>query len=360
MLVEGRGKRGLSPPRGTLDAGNSGTTIRLLSGVLAGQPFRSVITGDESLRARPMERVIRPLTLMGARVESLEGNGRAPLAIEGGKLQAIRYSLPVPSAQVKSAILLAALYAEGETVLRQPAVSRDHTERMLRTMGAPLEQQGLEIRITPPSSGELEPLDMIIPGDISSAAFWMVAGAIHPQAEIVIRGVGLNPTRDGVIEVLQSMGAALIIENQRSEGEEPVGDIVVRSSPLHGTVISGDLIPRLIDEIPVLAVAAAVAWGETVIRDARELRVKESDRIAATVAELTKLGARIEELPDGMVIEGVETLRGGRCRSHGDHRLAMALAVAGLVARGETVISGAEAVSISYPAFWDDLERLSG
>jgi 3-phosphoshikimate 1-carboxyvinyltransferase len=272
-------------------------------------------------------------------------------------LHGIRYRLPVASAQVKSSILLAALFASGDTIIEEPAPSRDHTERMLRAMGANIKTEGSKIILSPLSY--LSSLDMQIPGDISSAAFWLVAGAIHDDAGIRILGMGANPTRSGVIEVLQSMGARIKIENERWEGNEAVADLLIESSSLSGTCLGGDLIPRVLDEIPAIAVAASVASGTTMIRDARELRVKEVDRIRSTVLELSKLGANIEELPDGMIIHGVTQLRGGRCHSHGDHRLAMALGIAGLIAKGETTISDAEVVDISYPQFWEDLARLS-
>ncbi len=355
VSISGVGRKGFAPPAETLDAGNSGTTMRLMAGLLAARRFTSTITGDESLRSRPMGRVIEPLSLMGASINGDEN--KAPLIIAGGNLRGIHYRLPVASAQVKSAILLAALLAEGNTVIEEPAASRDHTERMLRAMGAKIESKRLTITLTP-TSAALNPLNLRVPGDISSTAFWMVAGAIHPDASIKISNVGINPTRNGIVEVLQSMGAGIIIENQRVEGDEPVADLLIESSFLKGIAIGGDIIPRVIDEIPVIAVAASVAEGTTTIRDASELRVKETDRISATATELTKLGAQIEELPDGMIIHGVTKLKGNRCDSCGDHRLAMALAIAGLIAEGETVIANAEAVNISYPGFWDDLEKL--
>lgn len=358
VSITGKGKNGFMQPQGVLDAGNSGTTMRLLSGLLATQPFTSTITGDESLRARPMGRIINPLVQMGAVIEGPDNSSKAPLTITGGNLHSIDYDLPVASAQVKSAILLAALFANGDTVIRQPAPSRDHTERMLSAMGASIDISGLTITLSPVDI-PLNSLSLRVPSDTSSAAFWLVAGAIHPDARITVLGAGINPTRDGIVEVLQSMGANLIIENRRFEGEEPVADLVIESSSLKSTVIEGNMIPRLIDEIPVIAVAASVAKGTTIIRDAAELRVKESDRISTTASELSRLGALIEEFPDGMAIHGVSNLTGTQCDSHGDHRLAMALAVAGLIADGETTISNAEAVNISYPKFWEDQVRLS-
>jgi 3-phosphoshikimate 1-carboxyvinyltransferase len=356
--VHGVGRSGLRESGNVLDAGNSGTTLRLLTGLLAAQPFFSVLTGDSSLRSRPMERVVEPLRAMGARVGGRAGGARPPLAIEGGRLRGIRHRLPVASAQVKSALALAALYAEGDTILEEPAASRDHTERMLRAMGGDVAGEGGRIRVGP-LAGELSPLSLRVPGDISGAVFWMVAAAAHPDAELRLTGVGVNPSRSGIVDALGAMGADMSLEEKREWGCEPVADIVVRSSSLRGTVIEGTLIPRLIDEIPALAVAASLAEGETVIRDAGELRAKESDRIRTTVQELRRLGARIDERADGMVIQGVGSLRGGTCGSHGDHRLAMALAVAGLLADGETIVKGAEAASVSYPSFWDTLEAFS-
>jgi len=352
------GEEGLREAEDMLDAGNSGTTMRLLTGLLAAQPFFSVLTGDESLRSRPMDRIIMPLRLMGANIWGRKGDSVAPLAIRGGNLKGIDYRLPVASAQVKSALLIAALFAQGSTTVEEPAPSRDHTERFLKAMGANLECEGCRITVFP-SPASLTAIDVRVPGDISSAAFWLVAGAIHPDASIRVLNTGMNPTRTGVLEVLQAMGAKLEVKNERSEGGEPVADLRVESSQLIATCVEGEIIPRLIDEIPAIAVAACLAKGTTVIRDAAELRVKESDRISTTVQELSKLGARIEQLPDGMVIHGGGELRGGRCDSHQDHRLAMTLAVAGLVAEGETIVENAEVVEVSYPGFWDDLQAVS-
>ncbi|MFQ5826509.1 MAG: 3-phosphoshikimate 1-carboxyvinyltransferase [Dehalococcoidia bacterium] len=356
--VRGVGQAGLREAEDVLDAGNSGTTMRLLAGLLAAQPFLSIITGDQSLRSRPMGRIIEPLRLMGAQVWGRGAGTLAPLAIQGGELRGISYCLPVASAQLKSALLTAGLFARGETILEEPGPSRDHSERMLRAMGARLEGEDGRV-ILSPLSGPLRAMDMTIPGDISSAAYWLVAGAIHPQARVRLVGVGINPTRSGILDALRAMGARLEIENQRWEGGEPVADLKIESSELRGIDLGGDMIPRTIDELPLLAVAASVAQGTTTIRQAGELRVKESDRIATTVRELSRLGARVEELPDGMVIQGGVGLRGGEVDSRHDHRLAMTLAVAGLVAQGETVLHNAEAVDISYPAFWQDLETLA-
>jgi len=358
MKVEGVGLTGLREPEDVLDARNSGTTMRLLAGLLAGQPFLSLLTGDASLRSRPMARIVTPLREMSAQVWARAGDTCAPLAIRGGRLRGISYRTPVASAQVKSALLLAGLFAQGETTVEEPATSRDHTERMLAAMGADLRREGAAVRLAPPSQ-PLRPLNLRVPGDLSAAAFWMVAAALHPDAEVSLPGVGLNPTRTGLIEVLHRMGADIEVGEERIVGGEPVADITVRSSSLTGTVVEGGLLPRLIDEVPVLAVAAALARGPTVIRDAAELRVKESDRLATVAAELRRLGARLEERPDGLVIEGGARLRGAAVDSHGDHRLAMALAVAGLLAEGETVVAGSEAAAVSYPGFWRDLEALT-
>lgn len=358
LRIRGRGRERLRESEDVLDARNSGTTMRLLAGVLAAQPFFSVLTGDSSLRSRPMDRVVRPLCKMGTQVWGRGDGAYPPLAIRGSELQGIRYRMPVASAQVKSALLLAGLFARGETVVEEPAPTRDHTERMLRAMGARLSREENLVRIEP-LAGELSPLDLRVPGDISAAAFWMVAAALHPDAELHLPGVGVNPTRSGIIDVLRGMGADLEVAEEREQGGEPVADITVRSSRLAPAEVSGDLVPRLIDEIPVLAVAAALTPGRTVVRDAAELRVKESDRIAAICRELGRLGAHVEELPDGFVIDGVPSLSGTRCQSQGDHRLAMALGVAGLLAQGETVIEGAGAAEVSYPAFWSDLNGLA-
>ena len=356
LLVSGSGEDGLKEASNVLDAENSATTMRLLGGLLASQPFLSIITGDASLRNRPMGRLIEPLRLMGAEVWGRERDSFAPLVIKGKKLRGIDFTLPVPSAQIKSAILLAGLFARGNTVLHQKILSRDHTERMLKQMGASLESQGNSISLLPLGS-PLTPINLCVPGDISSAAYFLVAAAIHPDAKIVIRDCGINPTRTGIIDILLAMGANLKIENERLEAGEPLADIVVESSELTGIEVGGDIIPRLIDEIPVLAVAGCVAKGKTVIKDAGELRVKESDRIATVASELSRLGAKIEPLSDGMVIYGGRPLSGTEVDSHLDHRLAMSLAVAGLVARGETTIKHAQVAQVSYPAFWQTLQQ---
>lgn len=357
LTVRGVGLHGLREPTNVLDAGNSGTTMRLLCGLLAGQPFFSVLTGDESLRSRPMARVLVPLRAMGATCIARDRD-YAPVAILGGGLFGLKYETPVASAQVKSAILLAGLYADSPTVVTEPAGSRDHTERMLGAMGAKIEKEGLAVRITPPEV--LTPVSLRVPGDISAAAFWLVAAAAHPDAEVTLPSVGINPTRTGIIDILRAMGADIEVREERTWGGEPVADLTVRSSRLVGTEIAGELMVRAIDEAPVVAIAAALADGRTVFRDAQELRVKESDRIAATVATLRAFGADAHETEDGMVIEGRGFLRGARVDPAGDHRLAMAQAVAGLIAEGETTITGSEAADVSYPTFWHDLDVLSG
>ena len=358
MSVSGTGEDGLKEASNVLDARNSATTMRLLGGLLASQPFLSIITGDASLRNRPMGRLIEPLRLMGADVAGRGQDSFAPLVIKGKKLRGIDFTLPVPSAQIKSAILLAGLFACGNTVVHQQIVSRDHTERMVRHMGASLESQGNSISLLPLNS-PLASLSMRIPGDISSAAYFLVAAATHPDARIVIRDCGINPTRTGIMDILVAMGARLKIENERLEAGEPLADIVVESSELKGIEVDGDIIPRLIDEIPVLAVAGCAARGKTVIKDAGELRVKESDRIATVVSELSRLGAQIEPLPDGMVVYGGRRLSGTEVDSHFDHRLAMTLAIAGLIAKGETTIKHARAAQVSYPAFWQTLQQIT-
>jgi 3-phosphoshikimate 1-carboxyvinyltransferase len=359
LRIHGPGRERLRESEDILDARNSGTTMRLLAGVLAAHPFFSILTGDSSLRSRPMDRVVRPLRKMGAELWGRHDGEYPPLAIRGSELLGTRYRMPIASAQVKSALLLAGLFARGETVVEEPAPTRDHTERMLSAMGARLSLEEGLVRIEP-LARELSPLELRVPGDISAAAFWMVAAALHPDAELHLPGVGVNPTRSGIIDVLRAMGADVELMEERQQGGEPVADVTVRSSRLAPVEVSGNLVPRLIDEIPVLAVAAALTPGRTAVRDAAELRVKESDRIATTCRELGRLGARVEELPDGLAIEGVRSLRGAHCHSHGDHRLAMALGVAGLLARGETVIEEAEAAQVSYPGFWSDLAQLAG
>ena len=354
LTVHGAGLRGWQASRRALDCGGSAATMRLLAGALAGQRFTSILDGSPRLRQRPMGRIVDPLRQMGARIETLKGN--APLAITGGDLQPIDYMLPVASAQVKSAILLAGLFAQGPTMVREPGPARDHTERMLSAMGADLSVDGPAITLTP---GEgLIPTDIDTPGDFSSAAFFLVAGCLVPGSKVLIRGVGLNPTRTGLLKVLCAMGADMGVENERTSGSEPVGDLLVRFSELRATEVSGPLVVRMIDEFPVLAVAATQAQGETVVHDAGELRVKESDRIATIVGELRKLGALIEERADGFVVQGPTPLYGAVVDSHADHRLAMALAVAGLIAKGKMVIRGAECIKDSFPGFEEALRGI--
>ncbi len=358
-IVSGRGLHGLREPEDILDAGNSGTLIRLLSGVLAGQPFTSFITGDSSIRRRPMDRVAVPLRMMGATISGREGGSKAPLCITGGELRPIRYTLPVASAQVKSAILLAGLYASGRTVIEEPVPSRDHTERMLLNLGADIEKSGSVISIR--GGARWEGRRFSVPGDISSAAFFLCAAAILPGSRVLLRDVGINPTRSAVIDVLRSAGAKIELRNTREWCGEPVADILCEAGELRPFTLRGDLIPNLIDEIPVLAVVAAFADGRSVIRDAAELKHKESDRIQAICSELGKLGIGIESLEDGLIIEGSPgRASGGAVESHGDHRIAMALAVAALRCISPVEINGAECINISFPGFADLLFGLSG
>jgi 3-phosphoshikimate 1-carboxyvinyltransferase len=346
----------LREPDDVLDVGNSGTAIRLLAGLLAGRPFHSVVTGDASIRGRPMDRIVEPLRRMGARISGRGGGRLAPLAIEGGALRALAYATPVASAQIKSAVLLAGLCADGQTSVTEPSASRDHTERMLAAFGVPVRRDGLTVGVTGPA--RLTPASIHVPGDMSSAAFFLVAAAIVPGAEVTVRGVGLNPTRTGVLDALRAMGARVDVTEKRGDGGEPAGDVTVRAAPLHGTTIGGDVIPRLIDELPALAVAASVAEGETIIKDAAELRVKESDRIAALARELDGIGARVEARPDGLAIRGVPLLRGGRAASGGDHRVAMALAVAGLRAAAPVTVDDTDCIRTSFPDFEATLRGL--
>lgn len=356
VTVHGVGLHGLQKPSVRLYTGNSGTTTRLISGILAGQPFATTLTGDASIEKRPMGRIIRPLREMGADITGVDDKF-CPLTIRPGHLHGIAYTLPVASAQLKSAILLAGLYADGPTTVIEPAPSRDHTERMLRALGCRVDTDGCRITVYPPE--KLTARDVAVPADISSAAFFLVAGAIVPGSCVTIQGVGVNPTRDGVLEVLRNMGADITLSNLRDDGE-PICDITVRASALHGTEIGGALIPRLIDELPVLAVAAACAQGETVIRDAAELKVKESNRIAAMVTELTRAGADVTETDDGMVIRGGRPLHGAAFQTYHDHRIAMSMAVCALVCQGESEIADDGVVAISYPDFFDALRRLGG
>jgi len=357
VVVRGRGLDGLSEPADVLDARNSGTTMRLLLGILAGQPFFSVLTGDESLRRRPMGRVVKPLREMGAKIMGRSGGELAPLAVSGGELKPLDFCSPIASAQVKSAVLLAGLYTPGETSVTEPALSRDHTERMLRHFGAAVTRNGLTVTVK--GGPILKGTFLRVPGDISSAAFLMVAASIVPEAAVTIEGVGLNPTRTGILDVLREMGARLEVEPVGETGGEPYGNITVYSSSLRGVEIGGALIPRLIDEVPVLTVAAAYAGGKTVIRNAAELKHKESDRLKTMAEGLIRMGALVEELPDGLIIHGGKKLSGAAVESYGDHRVAMAFAVAGLAARGETVVKEADVVRVSFPGFTETFLQLN-
>jgi 3-phosphoshikimate 1-carboxyvinyltransferase len=349
LTVHGVGLRGLLAPRGLLDCSRSGTTMRLLAGILAGQSFDSSLSGDEQLLRRPMRRIADPLARMGADIETVDGHG--PLTIRGHELHGHDHTLQVASAQVKSALLLAGLYADGPTIVRQPGPARDHTERMLSAMGADVRICGLTASLHPTAA--LGPLSLHVPGDISSAAFPIAAALLVPASEITFLDLGVNPTRTGFLDVLHRMGADITIEDERTQAGEPVARVTARASDLHGVEVGGETVVRMIDEFPALAVVATQSHGTTVVRDAAELRVKETDRIATTVAELQALGARIEPLPDGFVVEGPTLLQGGTVDSHGDHRLAMALAVAGLVAQGEVTIQGANCIGDSFPGFVD-------
>ncbi|MBD2305377.1 3-phosphoshikimate 1-carboxyvinyltransferase [Chroococcidiopsis sp. FACHB-1243] len=359
VRVKGIGLGQLEEPADVLDAGNSGTTIRLMLGILASHPERFfAVTGDSSLRSRPMSRVVKPLQQMGAQIWGRKGNSLAPLAIQGQNLKPIHYQSPIASAQVKSCILLAGLMTEGKTTVTEPALSRDHSERMLQAFGAQLSVDPQTHSVTVTGPAQLQGQQVVVPGDISSAAFWLVAGAIVPDSELVIENVGVNPTRTGILAALEMMGADIQLENQRVVAGEPVADLRVRSSDLKACTIAGDLIPRLIDEIPILAVAAVFASGTTIIRDAAELRVKESDRLAAMATELNRMGAKVTELPDGLEITGGTALRGTEVDSYTDHRIAMSLAIAALNASGATTISRAEAAAISYPDFIPTLQQV--
>jgi 3-phosphoshikimate 1-carboxyvinyltransferase len=358
VVVEGKGIRGLQEPTEILNVGNSGTTTRLLLGILAGCSFHACLIGDESIAKRPMARVTNPLREMGAKIDGREHGNYTPLSIRGGNLQAIRYTSPVASAQVKSAILLAGLMAAGTTTVIEPHKSRDHTERMLKAFGGEVVVDGLTVSVT--GKQQLTGAHIDVPGDISSAAFFLVAGAIVPNSEITLKNVGLNPTRTGIIDVLKQMGADIAIENIRNEESEPMGDITVRTSELKGIEIGGELIPRLIDEIPIIALLATQAEGTTVIKDASELRVKETDRIATVVSELSQLGADIEATEDGMIIRGKTKLKANNIvvDSYGDHRIGMMLAIAACIVEGDLTLNRSEAIAVSYPSFFDHLQLL--
>jgi 3-phosphoshikimate 1-carboxyvinyltransferase len=362
VIVQGVGLDGFQEPADVLDCGNSGTTMRLMLGLLAGRSGRHfVLSGDASLRRRPMRRVADPLAGMGARIQGREGGNLAPLAVLGQPLHGAVIRTPVASAQVKSALLLAGLTAAGPTTVIEPARSRDHSERMLRAFGASVSiggPTGTEVTLQPAT--RLRGQQVVVPGDISSAAFWLVAGAITPGSDLTVENVGLNPSRTGILEVLEQMGASIEVRNRREVAGEPVGDLRVVHGPLQAFTIGGDLIPRLVDEIPVLAVAACRAEGVSRIRDAAELRVKETDRLAVMARQLGAMGARLEEFDDGLAINGCTDLRGAVVDSETDHRVAMSLAVAAGVAAGNTSLGRPEAAAVSYPGFWDDLARLGG
>ena len=360
VTVKGLGVGQLQEPTTVLDAGNSGTTLRLMLGLLASQPGRFfTVTGDDSLRSRPMARVITPLSAMGAKIWGRHHNQLAPLAVQGQVLSPTHYQSPIASAQVKSCILLAGLSIDGETTVTEPSLSRDHSERMLSAFGASLTVDRAACRVTLHGPSQLQGQTVIVPGDISSAAYWMVAAAIMPGSNLVIENVGVNPTRTGILTALQQMDADITLENPREVTGEPVADIRVRTSQLQACTLGGSLIPRLIDEIPILAVAALFAKGTTRIQDAAELRVKESDRIAVMASQLSRLGASVTELPDGLEIQGGATLSGTEVDSFNDHRIAMSLAVAALRASGSTQVQRAEAAAVSYPPFAQTLDQLA-
>lgn len=352
--VQGKGLWGLSEPKGPIDCGNSGTGIRLLTGLLAGQDFFTVLTGDASIRRRPMGRIVRPLREMGASIAGRSGGELAPLAITGRKLTSIAYTSPVASAQVKSALLLAGLFAEGTTIVTEPRMSRDHTERIFRYYGIACTQRGTTVSVEGRPAAGWPAKDLHVPGDFSAAAFFLVAGTIVPDSEITIRQVGVNPTRIGLLTILTRMGADIQVLRCREEAGEPVADLTVRSATLTGVAVSADEIPHMIDEFPILCVAAAMAEGDTIVSGAEELRVKESDRIATMAVELRKMGASMTERQDGMVIHGSggrTRLTAASCESHGDHRVAMSLAVAALVADGVTTITDSGCIETSFPGF---------
>ncbi len=356
LIIEGVGLRGFSEPLDVLNVGNSGTTLRILPGILAGQDFFSVLTGDQSARKRPMKRVAEPLKMMGAKIW-LRGGDFAPIALLGSPLNGITYLMPVASAQVKTSLLLAGLIARGKTKIIEKVKSRNHTEKMLKLFGASLEEEVEENSITIKGETDLKGVEIDIPNDLSAAAFFIVGALITPSSEITIDNLGINPTRMGIIEVLLKMGAQIEILEERTISEEPRANLLVKTSNLKGVRISDNLIPKLIDEIPIIAIAASQAEGETLIEGAKELRVKETDRIRAITTELKKMGVWVDEFEDGFSIKGPNKLKGARVKSYGDHRMAMALAVAGLVAEGETVIEEADCINISFPSFKEELER---
>ena len=357
LVVNGVGLNGLQEPEDVLDCANSGTTIRLMTGLLAGQPFASVLTGSEQIRRRPMGRIAAPLRQMGAQIVGRQEGKLAPLTIAPAKLNAIEYDMPVASAQVKSCVLLAGLYAHGLTIVREPGPARDHTERMLIAMGAPIEVLGNTVHSERPQR-PLKPLDLTVPGDISSAAFLLAAGALTPNSNLTLADVGINPTRTGIIDALAEMGADIQYKSRTEQGGEPTANLVVKTSELKATSFGGEQIVTMIDELPTLAVVATQAAGRTIIRDAKELRVKEVDRIDATVSELRKMGARITGTEDGFVIDGPTPLHGANVDSHGDHRLAMAWTIAGLIAKGSTTVYNAHVTADSFPGFEGTLRAL--
>lgn len=357
IQITGRGLHGLNEPGDVLDCGNSGTTIRLITGLLSGQSFFSVVTGDQYLRKRPMKRVVEPLSRMGARISGRNGGTLAPLAINGGSLKGIDYQSPVSSAQIKSSIMLAGLYADGETRVSEPSLSRDHSERMFRLFGASVATS--ENGVTVSGGIELKAQEVTVPGDISSAAFFIVAALITPNAELLIQNVGVNPSRTGVIDILMAMGGNIQLLDQREVSGEPVADLLVRSSHLKGIAISGSVVPRAIDEFPAICIAAARAEGITTIRDAKELRVKETDRITAMADNLRKLGISVTETDDGMDITGSEQLLGGTVDSCGDHRIAMSMSIAALIASNAITVTDIDCVATSFPTFFPLLEKVS-
>ena len=356
VMIHGRGLHGLEEPHSVLDVGNSGTTMRLMSGILSGQNFASTLTGDASIQKRPMKRVITPLTMMGANISSVPDNGCAPLSIQPAALHAIDYKSPVASAQVKSCVMLAGLYADDVTSVTEPVVSRNHSELMLRYFGAEVDAKDKTVWVKP--EPKLIGQKVNVPGDISSAAYFIAAALLVPGSEVLIKNVGINPTRDGMLRVCKAMGADITMLNMNTSGAEPCADLLVRSSDLKATVIEGDIIPTLIDEIPVIAILAAFAKGTTIIHDAAELRVKESDRIAVMTDNLRRIGCEVEALDDGMIIHGGSTLYGASVNSCKDHRIAMSFAVAALACDGEMDILDGDCVNISYPGFYDDLGKL--
>lgn len=358
IRIYGKGLHGLLAPSGVLDTGNSGTTTRLICGILAGQDFQTELNGDASIQSRPMRRIMDPLSQMGAKIESLRGNDCAPLRIHGTKLHGIHYHSKVASAQVKSCILLAGLYADGPVSVTEPSLSRNHSEILLRHFGASVSGEGTTVIIQP--EPKLLAQEIRVPGDISSAAYFIAAGLFVPGSEILIRNVGINPTRDGLLKVCKEMGADITLLQEDHRSGEPVADLLVRHSSLHGVTVEGTLIPTLIDELPVVAALACFAQGKTVIRDAQELKVKESNRIDVMTENLRAMGARITATEDGMIIEGGAPLHGAVIDSHLDHRIAMTFAVTALGAEGETTIKDADCVRISYPEFYKELERLCG